>query len=100
VDNLDFVLKFVEELSEGTIGKFVITADHGNLVGERQWPVSTTKMYGHPWNVYAPELVKVPWFTADFDKRRETVSDSPKTVPGHSEEMITDRLRALGYQTD
>jgi hypothetical protein len=100
VDNLEFVLEFVEELFEGTNGKFVISADHGNLVGERQGPVPTKKMYGHPWGVYAPELVKVPWFTPDFDGRRDTVSEPPKTVLGHSEEMITDRLCALGYQTD
>ena len=57
-------------------------------------------MYCHPWCVYAQDLVNVPWFTTDFDGRTYTVSAPPKTVLAHAEDMITDRLRALGYKTE
>ena len=80
MDNLDFVLKFVEELFEGTIGKFVITADHGNLVGERQGRVPTPQMSCHPGGLYAPALVPVPCFPPDVSGRIHTLSEPPKTV--------------------
>lgn len=38
-ENLDIVLEHVEDLLESLPGKTVITADHGNLVGERTYPL-------------------------------------------------------------
>jgi hypothetical protein len=98
VDNLDFVLDYVQDLLSDINGKAVISADHGNLVGERHGPVPTKKMYGHPWGVYTPELVKVPWFMPEFEERRNTVSEPPKSVSGQSDEKINERLKKLGYQ--
>jgi hypothetical protein len=54
-------------------------------------------MYGHPWGVYAPELVIVPWFVIDSQERREIRSDPPEYSETMSDQMIQDRLRALGY---
>jgi len=54
--NLEYVLREVERLMDNMDGKFIITADHGELFGEHG-------MYGHPVYYTAPELRVVPWFT-------------------------------------
>ncbi len=53
-DNLRLVMKEVRELLEHLDGKVIITADHGNHVGE-YW------IYGHRYGVRTEQLVKVPW---------------------------------------
>lgn len=56
--NLELVLQHVEEILEELEGKTVITADHGELFGEKG-------LYGHREGVYTKELVEVPWLTVD-----------------------------------
>lgn len=58
LDNLDFVMPYVEELVESLQGKTIITSDHGNLVGENG-------LYGHPRHKKAESLRKVPWISLD-----------------------------------
>jgi len=57
-ENLEYVLPFVEELNQELEGKTVVTADHGNLVGENG-------CYGHPCGSNAKGLRKVPWHELD-----------------------------------
>lgn len=45
-ENLAFVLEYVEEFVDEIDGRTVITADHGNLIGERGFPIPV-KSYGH-----------------------------------------------------
>lgn len=52
--NLEYVMPYAKELADALQGKTVITADHGNLVGEKG-------MYGHPRGLKVKELRKVPW---------------------------------------
>lgn len=99
-ENLDLVFDYVEELLNEIDGKVVISADHGNMVGERQGPVPTKRIFGHPWGVYSEELVKVPWFVMDGERR--TITPEPPTTEqdtdSHSEDLIDQRLRTLGYK--
>lgn len=97
-ENLDLVFEYVEELVNSITEKVVISADHGNMVGEQQGPVPTKQMYGHPWGVYSDELVEVPWFIIRSDDRRTVTTDPPITEEGYSEELISERLRSLGYR--
>ena len=53
-DNLQYVLEYVEELVEKMDGKTVVTADHGELLGEQG-------MYRHPKGLDAKALREVPW---------------------------------------
>ncbi len=53
-ENLELVLPKAKELAEELGGKTVITADHGNLVGEKV-------LYGHPRGVKAKQVREVPW---------------------------------------
>lgn len=52
--NLEYVLDEIDVLTQNLEGKTVITADHGNLVGEGG-------LYGHPGNKDYLPLRKVPW---------------------------------------
>lgn len=51
---LEVVLEWVDELLRSVEGKTVVTADHGNLVGEHG-------LYAHPEGSRAELLRKVPW---------------------------------------
>jgi len=57
-DNLRLVLEYVTKLIPHLNGKVVITADHGDLLGEheRLW---------HPCEINHPVLREVPWFEVD-----------------------------------
>lgn len=54
-ENLRFVLSYVARLVNNLQGKIVITADHGELLGEGN-------DYDHRPNLRIPFLVEVPWF--------------------------------------
>ncbi|MDB2270856.1 hypothetical protein PM032_07450 [Halorubrum ezzemoulense] len=99
-ENLDLVLEEVKPLLTDLDGKSVITADHGNLVGERLRPIPTRRKYGHPYGVHTEELVKVPWFIMDGSNRKEISADSPvkSNDESVSDEKLEDRLEALGYR--
>lgn len=52
--NLREVMPFVEALIDELTGKTVVTADHGNFLGENG-------LYGHPYGSDALQVRKVPW---------------------------------------
>lgn len=98
-ENLGVVMSAVERLLETIDGRTVLTADHGNLVGERLWPISRAK-YGHPYGVHTEALVKVPWFVIEGATRRAVRADPPVERDGTdvSGAELKDRLEALGYR--
>jgi len=94
-DNLDLVLGEVRRLVAGLHGKIIITADHGEAFGEKF-------VVGHPFGVYIRELAQVPWLViekgARIQKRSGTSQVNESATKAASEdEMLTQRLRALGY---
>ncbi|MWG34435.1 hypothetical protein [Halomarina oriensis] len=94
-ENLELTLPHVRELCESITGRTVVTADHGNLVGERLWPIPI-RGYGHPRDLHAPGLVTVPWLVCE-DERRAVRSDPPEAVERQDDGTIEERLSALGY---
>lgn len=99
--NLALVLESVAELVEHLQGKVIVSADHGELLGEygkfAHWP-----------NLDYPELHEIPWFVVSDSHIRvsrptTTIArdtESKEKVPAHSqedEELIQKRLEALGY---
>jgi len=58
MENLILVHNEVEKLVNVLEGKIVITADHGQLLGEKF-------EIGHPLGVYFKELVEVPWLVVE-----------------------------------
>jgi hypothetical protein len=69
-ENLSIALEHVESLVADLPGKTVVTSDHGQLIGERSFPLPVTE-YGHPRNTYVDELVEVPWLVCPFDDRKK-----------------------------
>lgn len=101
-ENLELVLPYIRDLLAEIDGKAVITADHGNLIGERLSPLPV-RAYGHPDGSHAVGLLKVPWFEPPFSSRRDIGFDSPipdpETRPRNiSDSTVSDRLQALGYR--
>ena len=94
-ENLELVLPAVSELLSELPGRSVVTADHGNLVGERTWPIPL-RTYGHPRGFHVPALLEVPWLVSD-GRRRDVVAEPPVDRSRPDEELVEDRLSALGY---
>jgi hypothetical protein len=98
-ENLEIAFEYVTELLNEVDGRVIISADHGNMIGERQGPLPTKRHYGHPWGVYTTELVNVPWHVIDDGERREVLKEPPATVgkKGQPDELVEQRLQTLGY---
>lgn len=96
-ENLDLVLDEVEQLLDDIEGKVVLSADHGNLIGDWIGPIPC-RGYGHPRHLHVQPLVKVPWFVIENGPRRDVQADPPLDVEEMDEEVLEDRLSALGYR--
>jgi hypothetical protein len=100
-ENLRLVLPYVKQLLEAFSGKTVITADHGEMLGNPTTRVPIRlgkKRYNHPGKTYVPELRVVPWHTVDTGSRRQISSEPPEADDVVSEEEINNQLEALGYK--
>lgn len=94
-ENLDLALPVVADLLADLDGRSVVTSDHGNLFGERLWPVPT-RAYGHPPGIFAEPLRRVPWHVVPGE-RRETTADPPAERRSIGEDVAKKRLQDLGY---
>lgn len=95
-ENLEVTLPYVEQLVNDLPGKSVITADHGNLIGERTYPIPI-QTFGHPSGLHKRKLIEVPWAEITGDERREIRADPPEAREEMTDEVIEDQLRNLGY---
>jgi hypothetical protein len=93
--NLELVMEPVWDLLEAIEGRTVVTSDHGNLVGERGWPVPM-KLYGHRAGVRLPGVVRVPWAVSAGDRRR-IIQEETAAEPV-DEDQLESRLEELGYR--
>lgn len=97
IDNLKRVLPSVKRLLNELPGKTVVTADHGNMFGERARPIPIAE-WGHPPGLYTPELIQIPWHVFQKGSRRKIVSERMKGEPSKVDnEIVEDRLTNLGY---
>lgn len=96
-ENLDIVLPHVEALLESLSGKSVVSADHGNLLGERTTPLPV-RGYGHPRGLDSTPLRAVPWHVVESTDRRAVVAEPPVETANPSDGVIEQRLEALGYR--
>ena len=95
-DNLRLALDEVETLLDQLVGKTVITADHGELLGERisPFPVSA---YCHPHGVYVDELTRVPWHVVSDGERKDVRAEAPSRSRELDAEGTEQTLQDLGY---
>ena len=95
--NLKRILPSINKLMEGISGRTVVTSDHGNMVGERSYPIPI-RDWGHPAGVYTEELTKVPWLVYENGPRREIIpGESREGAKNITEEVAESRLEDLGY---
>jgi len=98
-ENLELVIPHVSELLSEFEGRTVVTADHGELLGERDFPIPIRR-YGHPSYTKVPEVIEVPWLVHENGDRPDIVAEIPEdTEEGVSVDsgVVKERLRDLGY---
>jgi len=97
-ENLEEVLPAVEHLLFELGGRTVVTADHGQMIGERLFPIPIRE-YGHPPGLYSAELVNVPWHVFDEGPRRDVVTEASEASSTRNEDrdLARRRLEDLGY---
>lgn len=96
-ENLELVLDEVENLLDAFRGKTVITADHGELLGERL-PVIPVKDYDHWYGLHVPELLNVPWFEIETGSRKKIRAEAPAKRDATDTEAVKQHLADLGYR--
>jgi hypothetical protein len=95
LSNLETVLEEVKKLTSEITDRIIITSDHGNMLGERNWPVPV-RTYGHPANMRSTGLVKVPWVVIKGE-RREIIAEDTSVSSSATDQKVRDRLSDLGY---
>lgn len=96
-ETLDRALPAVEDLILQLEGKSVVTADHGNMVGDRAYPFPIQE-WGHPRGIYTKQLVKVPWLVQKQGERPEIIAESPtEQCTDIDSDVVQERLEDLGY---
>ncbi|WP_435358644.1 hypothetical protein [Haloarchaeobius sp. DFWS5] len=96
-ENLEIAIKSAGELVDSLTGKTVVSADHGEMLGERG-PVVPIKYYGHMTGLYTKQLTNVPWFIIDSSDRKSIERGSGNEEIIEQDECVDDRLRELGYK--
>jgi len=98
-ENVELALPHVSRLLSEIEGKTVVTADHGELLGERDSPIPIRR-FGHPAHTSHPKLIDVPWLVHERGSRPHIVSERPDRECGDrsvDSDLVSDRLQALGY---
>jgi hypothetical protein len=93
-ENVEIAIESAKELVSDLDGRTVISADHGEMLGDK---ILWNKRYGHGAHMYAPELRIVPWHVINTDDRRDVVSGEPEAFETLEESVRESRLGALGY---
>lgn len=90
MDNLRYILDHLPKLLNNIdADRAIITADHGNLVGEYG-------LYAHPSRCPVNALRRVPWCTVES---KDTGEYTPKKTKRDSvDKEVNEKLRSLGYK--
>lgn len=94
-ETLEAVIDEAKQLTEAFDGKTVVSADHGEMLGERARPIPT-KYYGHIPGLYTDELVTIPWHVCPHDDRKTIEAEPPEERAETGD--VDQRLRDLGYK--
>lgn len=98
-ENLELVLTHVLKLLTKLEAKTVVTADHGELLGERDSPIPIRR-FGHPAHTALSGLIDIPWLVHEQGTRPQIIPENPTDNmenESFDSSVIKDRLRDLGY---
>jgi hypothetical protein len=100
-ESLSLALNEVYGLVDAVEGKIVVTADHGELLGERSASFfgnsgSSYSRWGHPSNTPLKQLVKIPWWVPPHDARRTVTEGQVRSSV--ETDATREQLEALGYR--
>lgn len=76
-------------------GKTVVSADHGELLGERKLG---KRHYAHHEGMLTEELRRVPYQILEFDSRRQVTVGETKGKEPVTESEVQKQLELLGYK--
>lgn len=96
-DNLRYVMDEVWSLIDSLDGRTVIHSDHGNVIGQRSWPIPV-RTYGHPPGIRLSDLRTVPWAVVEGDQRREITEGQIRDRDETEDDDLAKKLAALGYR--
>lgn len=94
--NLELALNSIQSLIKESNERIVITSDHGNMIGEKSYPIPLTE-WGHPPKLYTKQLVEVPWLVHESNDRPTILSGDPIRNENISKDVTESRLADLGY---
>jgi hypothetical protein len=98
-ENLEIVLPEVRNLLDTIPGKTVVTADHGEMLGDRHDYIPV-RDYGHHKGIFNDATVKIPWLINETNNRKKIVSDPPVGNDSINMESVNDQLQHLGYKIE
>jgi len=87
-DNLRYVWSEVERVTSNVSGTVVVTADHGNALGE-------FGMWGHKPGMPHPKMRRVPWVEFECEDSGDEVEAETGT---EVTDNVSERLEVLGYK--
>lgn len=93
-ESLDIVAEELEHLTDSLPGKTVVSADHGENLGERKFGFT---LVGHTYD--SEETRIVPWLELPCEERRQISEDPPIGFEYLTNQYVKDRLEDLGYMT-
>lgn len=98
LENIEKAVESILPALQSIQGKAIITSDHGQLLGERIFPIPIRE-YAHPAGIYVNELVETPLHILPFESRRDIETGSIESPEGEAvNDRVSDRLNALGYR--
>lgn len=98
-ENLQVVTEHATRVIEELGGKTAVTADHGDMFGERLPPLFV-KEYSHWEGVYSDYIREVPWLVMESDDRRQVEAQAPLGREKLDDDSVRDHLKSMGYLAD
>jgi len=95
-ENVEIALDSVAELLPDLPGKTVVSADHGEMLGERH-DFLPMRDIGHHEGIYNEALTRVPWHVIEGNGRKRIVPEPPQSKPDIDAGRVERRLADLGY---
>lgn len=96
-ETLSIVLEEVKSLLRKIDGKTIISADHGEALGEKIAPL-VKRRHGHPYGFHSEPTCLVPWLEVQGGSRRNIIAEDPITFSQLDKSTVEERLEGLGYK--